>query len=153
MATTLRDSIPLAALTALLVAAPAHAATFKGETDQGRRMLVRQDDAGKVESILFGWRMPCSSGGYYSHSTRIVPPITRNVPPKFSDFGGYEEPAGGPYVAWVRVHMRGFHDRDDPRGEHIRGEFRIRVTVRRGGREVDSCGMRRAVRFRLRPVR
>jgi hypothetical protein len=118
--------------------ATAEAATWKGETRQGRAVVVRTDAGGVVERVRIGWKARCANGTYKSR-TLFLPPLDTATTSSFADAGSYSaHPRGYRARIWVRI--AGSLDADE---QTWSGTFRVRVRVFKGGERVDTCRLRR----------
>jgi hypothetical protein len=134
----MRAALALIALAALTAAAPAtaSAATWKGETGQGRGVVVHTGDDGSVDRARIGWRARCANGTYTSR-TLFVAPLDAASSTAFEDAGTYRGHPRG-YQARIRVRISGTLD-----DGAWSGTFRVRVRVSRDGEHVDTCRLRR----------
>src|SRR5215212_9369984 len=142
----MRAALALIALAALTAALPAtaSAATWRGETSQGRGVVVHTGGDGSVDRARIGWKARCAHGTYRSR-TLFVPPLDSASSTAFEDAGSYRaHPPGYRARIWVRI--SGTLD-----GSRWSGTFRVRVRVSRDGERVDTCRLRR-VRWRAGPV-
>lgn len=125
---------------ALLVAlaAPATAQTptvlYEGKTSQDRRIRLWATAEGDITEIRMTWRAPCRRPGYdVRDGTRWPDPITQNGT-EMGRTGTYRVRQGR-----VVVVVRGAIGGTFENGRGGEGTARYRVSVRRGGREIDRC--------------
>ena len=134
----MRAAFPLIALAALAAALPAtaSAATWKGETGQGRGVVVHTGGDGSVDRARIGWKARCANGTYKSR-TLFVSPLDSTSSTAFEDAGTYR---GHPRGYRARISVRISGTLDDGTWS---GTFRVRVRVSRDGEHVDTCRLRR----------
>jgi hypothetical protein len=125
---------------AALLAAPAaaDAKTWRGKTKQGRMVSVRTGADDLVNQVRVGWRAPCKKGHYVSR-TLFPPPFDVSETDRFEDAGTYATDTQDGYHARHTVFVRGRLRA----GGRWRGVFRVTTRVRREGRVVDTCRLRR----------
>ena len=136
----MRATFVLVAVSTLAAVLPATAsgATWKGETHQGRPVVVRTGDNGTVNRIRIGWKARCGSGNYSSR-TLFLPPLDSATSTTFADAGSYRgHPEGYKARIWVRI--TGNLDAGE---QTWSGTFRVKVRVSKGGEHVDTCRLRR----------
>ena len=127
----------LALALALLIGAPAiaEARTWRGETEQGRAVMVRTGDDGVVKRVRLAWKARCRHGSYTS-STSFRVPFDLATASEFRDAGTYRSRRlKGGYRARHTVFVRGALGADD----RWTGTFRVRTRVMRRGKLVDRC--------------
>ena len=134
-----RGGLPLIACLAgvLALAGPAHAATYKGKTSQGKRVALLTHGQGEFTRItFFEWRSRCNSGGRFTETTRFKQPLDRSAPGRFFDRSIYRlRQSDGNYRIRVRVLVRG--DRVSPR--RWKGVFKPKAVIKRNGNRVATC--------------
>lgn len=135
----------LAMAMVLAFAAVADARTWRGETQQGRRVSVRTGDDGEVRQVRVSWKARCENGTYRSR-TVFDRPFDVSTTTVFEDAGTISVDVGDGYRARHRVFVRGTLDED-----RWTGTFRVRTRVTKDGRLVDRCRLR-ALRWTADPV-
>src|ERR1044071_8325910 len=136
----MRVVLALACLCAVVATLPASAsaATYKGKTKQGRKAVVTTDADGLVTRVKVGWKATCDEGTYTSR-TIFMPPFDTSTSTEFASVGSYTaRPAG--YVSAIRVSVHGTWAEETDRW---RGTFGVRVRVRKDGRLVDTCHLKK----------
>jgi hypothetical protein len=137
----MRAVLALAALCAVAATLPdaAVAATWKGKTKQGRNVAVVTDDAtGLVTRLKIGWRAHCEDGTYTSRTT-FLPPFDSSTPTTFEDTGSYTaRPDGYRALTTATIHGRFY-----PKVDRWRGRLDVRVRVRKDGKLVDTCRLKK----------
>jgi hypothetical protein len=125
---------------AVVLAAPtaADAKTWRGKTKQGRAVTVRTGADDLVNRVRVSWRAPCKKGHYVSR-TLFRPPLDVSETEVFKHSGTYRKRLPGGYRARHTVFVRGRLGARD----RWTGTFRVRTRVRKDGRLVDSCRLRR----------
>jgi hypothetical protein len=133
-------TLALAIACAAVLAAPAaaDAKTWRGKTKQGRLVSVRTGSDDLVNQVRVGWRAPCEKGHYVSR-TLFPPPYDVSETDRFEDAGTYSTETQDGYRARHRVFVRGRLRA----GDRWTGIFRVRTQVRRDGRVVDTCRLKR----------
>jgi hypothetical protein len=133
--------LALAVGCAALLAAPAaaDAKTWRGKTKQGRMVSVRTGTDDLVNRVRVGWRAPCKKELYYVSRTLFPPPFDVSDTDRFEDAGTYATDTQDGYHARHTVFVRGRLGADG----RWRGVFRVTVRVRRDGRVVDTCALKR----------
>jgi hypothetical protein len=133
-------TLALAIACAVLLATPAaaEAKTWRGKTKQGRMVSVRSGADDLVNQVRVAWRAPCQKGHYVSR-TLFPPPYDVSETGVFEDSGSYSTVTQDGYRARHRVFVRGTLGADD----RWTGTFRVRTRVRRDGRVVDTCRLKR----------
>ena len=133
-------TLALAVACAAVLAAPAQAdaRTWRGKTEQGRMASVRTGADDLVNRVRVGWRAPCRKGHYVSR-TLFPPPYDVSETDRFEDTGTYTTDTEDGYRARHTVFVRGRLGADD----RWTGTFRVTTQVRRGGRVVDTCRLKR----------
>jgi hypothetical protein len=137
----MRAALALAALCAVAATLPAaaEAATWKGKTKQGRKAVVVTDDAtGLVSRVRIGWRAPCQDGTYSSRTT-FLPPFDTSTGTTFEDTGSYSARPDG-YRTWTTATV---HGRFYPHADRWRGRLDLTVRVRKAGKLVDTCRLKK----------
>jgi hypothetical protein len=136
----MRVVLALAALCAVTATLPAaaEAATWKGKTKQGRKVVVRTGTDGLVTRMRIGWKAKCDAGTYTSR-TIFLPPLDTSTSSEFTDAGSYTARPEG-YVATIRVSVKGTWVAATDRW---RGTFGVRVRVAKTGKLVDTCRLRK----------
>ena len=119
----------------LAVPGTAEAATFRGETSQGRPAKLRAGADGPNYFSL-RWRLNCTNNLYINTRTRFEPEFKQRTPDRLVDGGSYASPVddqGYKFRAQVRV--------DATRASATRwtGTFRAKAVVRRRGAIVGRC--------------
>jgi hypothetical protein len=132
--------LALAVGCAAVLAAPAaaDAKTWRGKTNQGRMVSVRTGADDLVNQVRVGWRAPCKKGHYVSR-TLFPPPFDVSETDVFEDAGTYTTDTQDGYRARHTVFVRGRLGADG----RWRGTFRVTARVRRNGRVVDRCRLKR----------
>jgi hypothetical protein len=133
----MRALLVLVAVSVMAAALPAaaSAATWKGKTRQGRRVVVQTGDDGNVSRVRIGWKARCEKGRY-SSQTLFRSPLDSATATAFADEGSYRgHPTGYRARIWVRIggslHLG---------TSEWRGTFRVRVRVTdKDGERVDTC--------------
>ena len=138
-------TLALAVAMVLAFAAVAEARTWRGETEQGRRMSVRTGDDGEVQQVRVSWKARCEKGTYRSR-TVFDRPFDVSTTTAFEDAGAVSVDVGDGYRARHRVFVRGTLDDD-----RWTGTFRVRTRVTKAGRFVDRCRLS-GVRWTAEPV-
>jgi hypothetical protein len=136
----MRAVLALVALCAVAAALPASAsaATYKGKTKQGRNAVVVTDADGLVSRVKIGWKATCDDGTYTSR-TIFLPPFDTSSSTEFAHVGNYTaRPAG--YVSAIHVSVHGTWLEDTDRWH---GTFGVRVRVRKDGKLVDTCRLKK----------
>jgi hypothetical protein len=123
-------------LAATIAPATASAATWKGKTKQGRAVVVHTDSDRRVDRVRIGWRARCGSGAYTSQ-TLFRAPLDTAKATAFAHDGDYRARPSG-YRARIWVHIAGSLD-----NRVWRGRFRVRVRVKKDGKVVDTCRLKR----------
>jgi hypothetical protein len=136
----MRVVLALAALCAVAATLPASAsaATYKGKTKQGRKAVVVTDADGLVTRVKLGWKATCNEGTYTSR-TIFMPPFDTSTSTEFDDVGTYRARPEG-YVSTIRVWVHGAWVEETDRW---RGTFGVRVRVRKDGKLVDTCRLKK----------
>jgi len=136
----MRAVIALAALCAVAATLPASAAaaTYKGKTKQGRSAVVTTDTDGLATRVKIGWKATCDEGTYTSR-TIFMPPFDTLTSTEFSRVGSYTARPEG-YVSAIHVSVHGTWKEETDRW---RGTFAVRVNVRKDGKLVDSCRLKK----------
>jgi hypothetical protein len=129
-----------ALVTASLVTAPAYAgaAEWRGKSEQGRKTYVRTGADGLVKRAGLRWRARCGEGRFVT-GTFFKAPLDSVTPQSFEDAGSYRTRLDDGLRAVVRVRIRGTLSADLRRWS---GTFRGRASIRRDGRQIDSCRVR-----------
>jgi hypothetical protein len=136
----MRVVLALAALCAVVAAAPASASagTWSGKTKQGRAVMLRTDGDGLVTRARIGWKARCQDGTYSSR-TIFLPPFDTSSSSAFSAAGDYTARPKG-YVSAIHVTVKGaWVDASD----RWHGTFTVRVRVRKDGKLVDTCRLKK----------
>ena len=133
-------TLALAVGCAVVLAAPASAdaRVWRGKTKQGRMVSVRTGADDLVNQVRVGWRAPCQEGHYVSR-TLFPPPFDVSKKNRFEDTGTYSTETQDGYHARHTVFVRG---RLRANGRW-RGVFRVTARVRKDGRVVDTCRLKR----------
>jgi hypothetical protein len=136
----MRVVFALVALCAVAATLPASAsaATYKGKTKQGRKAVVTTDADGLVNRVKVGWKATCADGTYTSR-TIFMPPFDTSSSTEFADVGNYSAKPSG-YVSAIRVSVHGTWVEETDRW---RGTFSVRVQVRKDGKLVDTCRLKK----------
>jgi hypothetical protein len=124
---------------ALLAAAPADAATLRGRTHRGLNVRIKTDPTGRATEAIFNWHVRrCDSGRFQFRDSTAVD--SKKKPAKnFFTRNPYTLRSRGGYRSRVTVHT-------NARRLSIyrwKGTFSAVAIVRRHGRVVDRCHMRR----------
>jgi hypothetical protein len=130
-------TISTAALGAL-VPATAEAARYSGKTSQDRTVSVVTGADGLVQRVSIRWRAPCRHGSYRNRSV-FVPPLDSSTADAIADRWVQRQRSRGGFVGRVSMNMSGTHTASPDRWS---GTMRVRITVRRRGRVVDTCRLR-----------
>jgi hypothetical protein len=127
---------PLVLSIALLVAAPAvaDAAIFRGETSQGRGVVLKTTDAGRPYRVKVSFRAPCTDHKRLKAGTFFRSPFDRRTRTRVRDAGRYTFRLGEERIR-ARVSMRGH--RLSP--TKWRGRYEGHFVVRKDGRKVATC--------------
>ncbi|MGH2945374.1 MAG: hypothetical protein ACRDPC_03780 [Solirubrobacteraceae bacterium] len=135
-------------VSAALLTAPAQAdaAYWKGKTAQGRIVTVRTGDDGLVTRVRVFWRSRCRNSTLRG-GTAFVRPIDRLEPRAFEDGGTSRARVEGGIRSRDNAFVRGNMGRRD----RWRGTFHMRSVLRRDGRVVDRCRVKR-IRWSARRV-
>lgn len=132
--------VTAAAASAAVLTTPAlaDAAEWRGKTEQGRDVYVRTGSDGLVKRAGLRWRARCGEGRWRA-GTGFKRPLDSVTPQSFEDAGSYRKRLDDGLRAVVRVRIRGTLSADLRRWS---GTFRGRVSIRRNGRQIDSCRVR-----------
>jgi hypothetical protein len=137
---------------AMLLALPAGALAdvrFRGESSQGRRVLVVSEDSGTPKRVQIVWRADCRRPGFrVLETTTFRTPLELSTRRRFRDNGSYRLRAQDGYRLTLTPTISG--RKVAPR--RWAGRFRATVVVRRAGRVRDRCSVR-GVTWRVRRVR
>lgn len=127
---------PLVLSIALLIAIPAvaSAAIFRGETSQGRDVVLKTTDTGKPYRVNISFRAPCNDGKRLKAGTFFRSPFDRRTRRRVRDAGSYEFRLGDERIE-ADVAMRGRRVR---RGKW-RGRYEGDFVVRKNGRKIAEC--------------
>src|SRR3954451_5343332 len=136
----MRVVLALVCLCAMAATLPASAAaaSYKGKTKQGRKAVVTTDADGLVTRVKLGWKASCDEGTYTSR-TILMPPFDTSTSTEFGSVGYYTARPGG-YVAASRVLV---HATWVAESDRWRGTFGVRVRVRKDGKLVDTCHLKK----------
>jgi hypothetical protein len=127
---------PLALSLALLAVVPAlaHAAIFRGDTSQGRDVVLKTNDEKLPYRLNIGFRAPCSDDKRLKAGTFFRAPFDRRTRRRIRDAGEYTFRLEREQIE-AEVSMRGHRvSRRKWRGRY-EGDF----VVRRDGRKVATC--------------
>ena len=138
-------TLALAVAMVLGLSAVAEARTWRGETEQGRRVSVRTGEDGEVRQVRVSWKARCEKGTYRSR-TVFDRPFDVSTTKGFEDAGTITVDVGDGYRARHRVFVRGILDDD-----RWTGTFRVRTRVTKDGRFVDRCRLT-GLRWTAEPV-
>lgn len=137
-------------LSALALAAlPASAAAdkrFEGETAQGRTVILRTSDDDVLESLRINWKVkPCRNGGRVQDFTAFRPPSDAAEPEAFSVARAFTIAQDRGIRTRVRLSAEGRHVLAParPAAERWRGTLKGTMVVRRRGRVIERCTLRR----------
>jgi hypothetical protein len=119
----------------LLVVPAAEAATWRGETRQGRLAEVVTGDDGAIVQVRIKYRARCSDNKGYRAGVKFVPPLDEASTTAFRDGGAIEWNFKGGERAKGRTSVSGGL-RSSGRWT---GDFRLRVEIFRNGRHVATC--------------
>ena len=125
-------------LAALIVAAPAEAAKWRGKTRQGRAAAVHTGADGVVSFVRIRYLAPCRDNTVVRAGVVFVPPLDRNGTTAFADHGPFSFRIGR-----ERVRARTFVNGGLRRSGRWTGNFGIRLRVFRSGRLVTTCQLKR----------
>ena len=127
---------PLLLSLALLFAAPAvaDAAVFRGETSQGREVVLKTTDGGRPYRVKVSFRARCTDDKRLKAGTFFRSPFDFRTRRRVRDKGRYRFPLGDERIR-ARVSMRGH--RLSP--TEWRGRYEGHFVVRRDGRKVATC--------------
>jgi hypothetical protein len=133
-----------AALAAATVA-PADALadkTFKGKSAQKRTVTLTTTDGNVLRFARIGWlTRRCSlSGARFQNRTTFRPPFDAATPGAFRDAGSFTVADRGGYRSRVTLTFTGGFD---AAASAWRGSIEGTVVVRRRGRVIDRCTLRR----------
>ena len=133
---------------AVLLAAPAaaEAKLWKGKTKQDRTISVRTGADGLVSAIRVHWRARCGDGRVLTGMTGFSPPYDRSETEAFEDGGEYPDETRSGLTSTNTAFVRGTLTE----AGNWRGRFHIRSVLRRDGRAVTTCRLRRTT-FVARP--
>ena len=133
---------------------PVEPRTYRGETQQDRRVVLRTGTDGLVRRVRVDWvATRCRRERFrYASQTVDTPPFDAVSETRLRDEYDYVERSRGGVRATVTVTLAARREGTADR-EHWSGTFRARVVVRRDGRRVDTCRTARTVRFTARLVR
>src|SRR3954469_19261731 len=124
------------ALIFVIGAAPAQAGTLRGYTHRNVSVRIKVDAQGYASRVVFRWHVPrCDFRRYSYRGDTVVTPD----PERFFARGPYTVRSRGGFRSRVMVHSTG-------RKLSIyrwKGTFSVAVTIRRHGRVVDRCHIRR----------
>ena len=116
-----------------LSAAPAAAATFRGESTQSLPVLVKTRTDGRARRFEWAWQAGCRSGGTFrgaTHTRRLRQ--TRHH--GFVSHGSYVVDRSG-----FRFSISGIVGGEPVSASEWRGSFRLSVVVHRRGKVIDRC--------------
>jgi hypothetical protein len=136
----MRAVLALAALCAVAATVPAaaEAATWKGKTKQGRKAVVVTGADGLVTRVRLGWKAKCNDGTYTSRTT-FLPPFDASTAITFEHTGSYSARPDG-YRTWTTATI---HGRFFPAVDRWRGRLDVKVRVRKNGKLVDTCRLKK----------
>jgi hypothetical protein len=118
---------------------PAEPKTFRGETAQDRGVAVSVRADGAVTRVRVTWTGRCRREGFrYSTRTVARAPFDTASPDAVRDERVFREESRGGVVGTITTRLRASRAGTGAR-ERWTGTFHARVTVRRGGRTVDTC--------------
>jgi hypothetical protein len=127
---------PLLLSLVLLIAAPAvaDAAIFRGETSQGRGVVLKTTDAGRPYRVKISFRAPCTDHKRLKAGTFFRSPFDFRTRTRVRDQGEYTFTLGDEHIH-ANVSMRAH--RVSP--TKWRGRYRGDFVVRKDGRKVATC--------------
>src|SRR4051795_2554716 len=124
-----------AAAALLLTAAPAHAKTFRGKTNQGRPVSLITDAAGVPTRVRVAWRAPCKRPTFrVLDSTVGTPPFDAVSADALRDAGTYRvrfKDGGRGRITAATTAKRV--------GDHWTGTFSVRGVYGHKGKVTDVC--------------
>jgi hypothetical protein len=136
-----------AALSALLLAAvpaAADAKTFRGKTNQGRSASVVTGADGVPNEVRIAYRAPCRNRkASYRNRSLFISPFQVETIDAFQDGGGPVRLTKGLRAGETARATATLTGQRVAGPEHWTGTFGIRVVIRRGGRTVDVCHVKR----------
>ena len=139
-----------AAAIAACAVVPATAAadkTFTGKTAQNRSLTVKTGDDNVLKSFRINWitRTCKLSGSRFQHITGFRPPFDVATPDGFNDAGAFTVADRGGIRSRVKITLTGTHAFDPavPAAESWSGTLKANVVVRRRGKVIDRCNLRR----------
>ena len=124
---------------ALLVAAPAHAASLRGLTHRGLNVKITTDATGAATNALFRWRIKRCDSGRSSFGGATAVPSRSKPTDHFQTSNPYTVKQSGGVRSRVSVHTTAAK----VSLWRWSGTFRAFVTVRRHGHVVDHCRFHR----------
>lgn len=134
-----RSLLPFSVILALLgFTAVAEAGVYRGNTNQGKRVVLLTDKQGELTRITFrSWKSGCTRDGVSFHeTTSFIPPLKRSNPGSFSDRGDYRlHQVDGEFDIRVRSFVRGEQVSD----RRWKGIFRPTAVVRQDGHFFARC--------------
>ena len=131
--------------TLLIAAAPAHAKSFRGKTNQGRAASLMTGADGVPTRVRVSWRAPCKQPGYRATGgTRFTAPYTSVSADVVTD-------TNKTYRVKVKGGLRGRITTNlvvNRSGDRWVGTLAVRELFARKGRVIDVCEVKR-IRFTL----
>ena len=132
----LATCLAFALCTGVALAALAPAGTYKGKTDQKRKVTVQVGDAGKVLRLDINWRAKCKKPKkFWTGGTTFSNPGTTdnisNAP------GSYTSNAGGGFTGLITPKLTGKFTT----ASKANGTLKAHVKVMKNGKKVDSCNV------------
>jgi hypothetical protein len=127
-------SLVLSLLLVFAVPAVADAAIFRGDTSQGREVVLKTTDAGQPYRLKVSFRAPCTDHKRLRAGTFFRSPFDRRTRMRVRDAGRYTFKLGDERIR-ARVSMRGH--RLSP--TKWRGRYEGHFVVRKNGNKVATC--------------
>jgi hypothetical protein len=134
-------------LISLLAAVPADALAdkrFRGKSQQGRTVIVLTGDDNTPKDMRINWlTRRCSlTGTRFQNKVRFMPPFDAAAPGSFRDADTYPLRQRGGIRIRVRISTSG-QLVSDASGERWTGWIRAKAVIRRKGRVIDRCTLRK----------
>lgn len=116
--------------------------SFRGKTQQRRTVALTTDDNNILKRMRINWvtRRCSSTGSRFQHFTRFVPPFRSATPGAFDDGGSLTVRDPGGIRSRVTITVSG---RYDAAANKWNGWVRASVVVRKSGRVIDRCNLRK----------
>lgn len=113
------------------------AETLRGETGQGRAVVLTVGDDGRVERVRVGWKARCRRArASFEDTTDVLPPFERSTSDGFRGSGTYTTRDRGRIRSTITLSVDGTRS-----GGRWTGSVEAIVRVRRRGRAHDRCSL------------